>query len=969
MKNTQVGSVRRAVIFGCLVLTAAVSGGLLLFDGPGPVGLDPAFEQAAGLVREESQPEAEPGEKEKSETQRQEEETKSLEEEVPAEPETALPPDATGLTGRIIGRDGKPVAGAEVVVLRSVEKDEVGPFGLTLEPGKSEALYTKSAVSDEQGRFVVIDLLPRDGYRIRAATDAGAVGRKSWVELIERVVLDVGDIPLTRAVVVSGRVLSEGGTTIEAARVEFESSWSLEPAVTDAKGRFQSGPLYPGTHTLNVVAQGYALPDKYQRQFVEGERVDDVELTLVLAAPIRGMVVDQAGRGLDGVWVSAYRTDATPFGGYEANTTTDEGGRFSFDSITRGNYYLSAHRAGYQREQGNEVEAPGPEVRLRLTRSGVIEGMVVDAATKQPLKAERLELLWVPPWKRKGQGAGTAEYGRFHGESDVEIREDGSYTIGFSRAGSFKVEAFAPGYAPSRSEALELEQDQVMSGVLVSMKPGISLRVTVLDRATQEAIPGVVLEIHLQEGGGNNMQSSLMNLGYMGGGGGNHNSRSLVGKRVGRVATELDGTAVFGSVMPGVFVIVASKQGYAEAHQKDVTILPGVPPEPIQIMMGSGGAIEGVVTNTLGEAEPALRVIAARSAGAGQEAVTGEGGRYRIEHLAPGQYQVEVDLGDERRPQRGAGFELPKGKQSREAAAQLRYPVQVQAGQTAAHDMVIERLVPGSLAGTVIINGSPAADVQLFANRIDPEARQRYGFNFNQRTTSDAFGKFHFRRLDPAEYSLLVFRSWSASFNGGEALVLAGRETMITVDVGLGSLSGAVFDQEGNPIEGASVRANQRQGGGRSFWFGGSKNDQSDPNGRFLIDELEKGIFDLTISRTGYLGTALSEVHVAAQRDTGPLEIRMTRGGWIRAQISGVPTGDSGSTRLLLEFNDQQNQTSKSNWVRPDGDGYYWLEVGSNLAGTLTVKSRSSSNNPELVGTASIDLQEGRNAEVAVRLE
>ncbi|MFH0943820.1 MAG: carboxypeptidase-like regulatory domain-containing protein [Planctomycetota bacterium] len=967
MKHTQAGSVRRAVLFGCLFVTAAVSGGLLLFDGVGPNRLEATFEQAAGLARSESEPEAERAPDGNPATLRQEEQGRPQEPETPVEPEAALPPDATGLTGRIIGRDGKPVAGAEVVVQRSVDEEETPMFGVTLEQGKPKALFTKSAVSDEQGRFAVIDLIPRDQYRVRVATDAGEVGRKPGIELIDRVVLDVGDIPLTRGVEVSGRVLTDGGGTVEGARVEFKSSWSQEPIVTDGKGRFQSGTLFPGTHTLDVVASGYALPETYRRQFVEGERVDDLELILVQAAPIRGVVVDQAGRGLAGAWVSAYRTDNTPFGGYGADTTTDEDGRFAFDSITRGSYRIWAQRAGYQTEEQTETEAPGPELQIRLTRMGVIEGAVVDAATGQPVKAERLGLLWIPPWTRKNQGAGAAEYGEFHGDSDVEIREDGTFTIGFSRGGSFKVEAFAPGYAPARSEALELEENQIQSGVLVSMAPGIALPVRVLDGATREPIPGVVLEIHSQRGGGGDLGSSLVNLGYLGGG--RNRGGSLVGERVGRIATGLDGTAVLGSVTPGTFVILATKNGYAETHQKDVAILPGISPEAIEMLMGLGGSIEGVVTNTLGEVEPALKVIASRSEGAGREAVTGENGRYRIENLAPGRYMVEVDLGDERRPQRGVGFDLPKGKRSRDVSREERFPVQVQGGETATHDLVIERVVPGSLAGTVMINGSPAADVQLIASRIDPENRQRFSFDFNQRVISDALGRFRFRRLDPAEYSLLVFRSWSASFKGGEALVLAGRETTITVDVGLGSLSGAVFDPDGRPIEGATVRANQHQEGGRSFSFGGSPRETSDAGGRFQIGEMEAGIYSLTISRTGFLATNLPEVRVTGQRNTGPLEIRMSPGGWIRARVTGVPASDFGPARLQLEFSDAQNQTSKSRWEQPDGEGYYWLEVGANLVGTLTVKSRNASNTAELVGTAAIELQEGRNAEVTVRLE
>ena len=970
------GSARTAVLMAAILLIAGVLGFLFLFDDAAPdrflgsadeaalakaeTGLDPAASaQAAGGGR----------------TERELEQVQTIE----ATPdlsglpeETAIPADATGVTGRIIGRDGKPAPEVEVVVEKIVSRKAAAVFGVTVDPGELDTRYLRSGVSDAEGRFTVIDLIPFEDYRVRARTDHGLIGRESGIELFDKVVLDLGDIPLRSGVLVSGQVRSDGGGPISGAEIKFGWSWSQDSIISDDNGDFHSSALFPGNHSIQVEAPGYAMPEAYQREFVDGDRIDDLELVLVRAAPIRGRVVDEAGRGIDEASVNVHRSSQSLFGWYGDATLSAADGSFAFESVSPGKYALNVNKAGYRNEGFPEFEAGGPPQEVRLTRSAIIEGLVVDAGTGQALEPDELRLFWNPPWKQK---QGNDEYEPMWGSIDSEIRKDGSFTIGVTQAGSFKVEARAEGYAASLSDPFELKQNGAVSGVLLRLKPGIRMELTVLDRESREPVPSAVVSLHEATGESNQGAAALRQLGYSSGSrsrsGGGAGGGEL-GRRVARVATGPDGRAEAHSLLPGAYVIEVNKRGYAHTRESGVTIAPGLAPDPIELLMGPGGAVTGRVTNNRGEPEPALKVVASGSRGAQGEAISLESGQYRIEHLNPGRYKLEALLENGQASSFSNLLYLGSGnrkQEQRELTEAEEFPVVVADGKDSSFDLSVVRVDPGSLKGTVLINGAPVSGIQLIASLVDPENRGRFGFNSNLRAKTDAQGNFEFRRLDPGEYSLLVFRTWSSSFGGGQATVNANMQTQVTVDVGLGSLGGVVLDPDSRPVEGARIRLSQDRSAGNFNPFGRNQNTTSGQAGGFSIEELEAGLYDLTVTVQGYRTESLKSVEVVARRNTGPLQIRMQAGGWIKARLIGATAGGAQPDRLRLEFESVDQQVSKSAWVRPDDAGVYWLEVGSVTQGMLTVKTRSRDGQAERVGRVQADLQEGLNAEVSVQLQ
>jgi hypothetical protein len=597
-------------------------------------------------------------------------------------------------------------------------------------------------------------------------------------------------------------------------------------------------------------------------------------------------------------------------------------------------------------------------------RSAVITGLVVDAATGRPLEPEELKLFWISPWKQR---QGQEEYEPMWGSIDADIQPDGSFSIGMTQAGTFRVQARAPGFAPSLSDPFELKQNGAVSGILVRLEPGIRLDVIVLDGETREPVAGAVVSVHeaAEDSNGQRFQV-LRGLGYVSGSAGNSGGSFEVelGQRLARVATGLDGRAEILSLIPGSFVLEATRRGYASTRKAGVTILPAVAPEPIELLMGAGGAVIGTVTNNRGEPEPALKVMASGPKGARGEAISLSSGEYRIENLTPGRYRVMALLQDGKpgnSPARGG-----TKRDKRELTEAEQYPVVVTEGQDSRFDVSVTRVDPGSLKGTVMMNGATAAGIQLIASPIDPANPSQFSFNFNLRAKSDAFGKFEFRRLDPGRYSLLVFKTWSANFRGGEAQVNANQETLMTIDVGLGSVGGVVLDAESRRLSGARVQLAPDRSSGSFNPFGGHRSVETGSDGSFLIDELEAGPYDLTVNLKGHATQTLKRIEVASRRYTGPLQIRLAPGGWIKLRVAGAAAFRP--DRLQLDFQDADQARNTSRWVRPDDDGLYWFELGGAAKGTLTVRTRGQGGQPERTGQVPVELQEGQNAEISVEL-
>ncbi|MBL8766799.1 MAG: carboxypeptidase regulatory-like domain-containing protein [Planctomycetes bacterium] len=879
----------------------------------------------------------------------------------------AIPPDACGFSGRIIGRDGKPLAGVEVHAVRRVSLKETTKFGVEFD-AKRGGRFARSAVSDELGRFTIIEVVPSDDYMVVAETKDGLMGQRWGVEALEKLVFEVGDIALRAGARVRGTVRTEAGGTVANARITVGWSWDAHDVVSDAKGAFDAGIVYPGQQQIQLDAKGYALKDAVQREFVEGDDVDDLELVVIPSAMISGRVYDESGRGIANasIWASKQQTEEDGWNGVwiGGSTVTAADGTFEFGSMSPGKYQLNVDAPGYMSAY-KEIDAGGPPLEFPMTRANWIEGLVVDAQSGAPVKPESIRLHWIPPWERDNPNA---ELEQFWGNDDqVDLFDDGRFKYGLEASGTFVVEATAAGYGAGRSERFVLSEHGSATGILVRLEKSLDLVVTVLDAATRQPVTGAVAEAWtlVREEGDDNVHQ-IRALGYSGG---RTDSVSRFGGQLGerrsRVPTAADGTAKLHSVQPGMHAVIARKDGYARGRVNDIEIVRGQAPGPVEVLLNAGGSITGRITNENSEPEPAIKVFAFSVDNERGEAVSLEGGVYTIEHLPPGRYRVEAQ------PEGGmyVNERNNRRRDGRELTMQERFPVVVEEGRATPQDLKVERIIPGSLKGVITINGRPTAGLNVSVAWVDPNARGRrnnYGWWGGNQAKTDAMGNFTFRRLRPGTYTVTVNQGWRRSFQVGEAVVNPGVESNVSFDVQLGGVYGRVVDADGKPVQNVQMWAYRKQADGSSQWSG-DYGAQTNENGEFTIEGMQAGTWQLNCSVRGYQQKAEDNLQITGYRNVGPLEIRLTRGGWLKVTLTGLARTSNGWPGVQVTVRNPQGEEIYESWDSPEGDEcVLWVQYDGEGGGTMSIRAGGYDNSPVYVGSANVPSTKNGVADVTV---
>ncbi len=948
-------------LFGLVVLGALCA---MMFGGGGASA--EADESAAALenaAAKTNAPDLHLTEANAAKTERKEEAAAEEPKKLDADP-NAIPADATGVSGRVIGRDGKPAKNVEVVIERVVEKKLLAKYGLTAEPGKTSARFVKSGHTDEDGHFVVTDLIADPGYDLRARGDKGAMGRKDYFEVVDKVVIDIGDVPMRLGALIGGVVRDEGGAPIANADVNFEWSWNEKPYKTDAQGRFKTDVIMPGKHQIRVKAKGYAMRETMQREFLEGDQVDDLEIELVKAEPIRVRVVDETGRGLKDAYVNAYKQqdEMSFFGWFGDNGQTDANGEFVFDSIPAGTYQVSSNLMGFRGAQQENVKAGGAPVELQLKKQSYVEGTIIDAKTGEAVKGTSLRLLFVPP----NQKNGNQTFRPYWRGSEANLDVVGKFSVTLNEGGYFKVEISADGYKPGESQPFQLAENAQMSGIAVRLEKGEEITILARDKVTKAPIQGAVVKAseYREPQNGNANSGNGLSFSVTGGAmrfyGEDFSFDGGNGRRqAGRVVTGAEGKAVMKTLYPGKFSAVGRKDGFADAKVESFEVKAGDTSTVVEVEFSHGGSIEGKVTNDRNVPEPALTVVAVSSDNQSREAVTDADGRYKIANLTPGHFKVSAQMEND-------GSDIDYGSydnDGEEKPVEQRFPVLVEDGGTAKHDFSITRTPPGSITGTVTFNGAPAADVMVMVIKMNDQGND-FDWNTQSQSKTDAQGAFKFRSLKPGKYGVTTGKNWQKSYGAGQVQVASGQEASVLLDIPLGGIRGRVVDQNGQPIAGVNLWVNRNSKDEQFNPWGGGRSAQSDANGDFVFDELQVGEYSLNASARKYKAFDLASIAVPARRDAGPVEVKLVFGGWIQFKINGIERLGQ-YPRLRVSISNEKGEEVNQNMLWPDEKGEFWLDSNYAPKGTIKLTAHRSNQATTELGSTAFEIPAGGNLELS----
>lgn len=268
-------------------------------------------------------------------------------------PELVLASPRT-VSGRVL-REGEPAVAAAV----------------TLEQGH----HTWEQTADAQGGFRFESLRP-GSYELIAQQGLAFAAKRLTLESGK----DVFELVLELGVggEITGTVRSERGAPL--AGVEVAARHEGRDATSDAHGRFRLGPLPAGRYAVAASAKGFLDETSPEVEVREGS-ASSVELVLRPSSPLRGFVVDEAGRPVANAELAAeWRAAGSEreyFPGRYGHTESKRDGSFELDGIVSGTFTLRVTHDEF-RDHEEVVEAPRGELKIALRRGLEVTGTVED---------------------------------------------------------------------------------------------------------------------------------------------------------------------------------------------------------------------------------------------------------------------------------------------------------------------------------------------------------------------------------------------------------------------------------------------------------------------------------------------------------------------------------------------------------------------------------------------------------------
>ncbi|MEM7517435.1 MAG: carboxypeptidase-like regulatory domain-containing protein, partial [Planctomycetota bacterium] len=262
----------------------------------------------------------------------------------------------------------------------------------------SDATFEFHAVPTNYG--LQVDVKPEEWAASRVLVEELQPGETRRVE-----------VELSRGGVVVGEVVDSDGAPVEGAQVEMmlRGNWfgfddeTVREGTTDELGRFEIARVTPGKLALKADHESFLESSRVSVEVFEGQTVEAKALKLTPGNSLSGRVVNEAGEAVPDVRVRA-RFDraflAGPSGfnalrGAEAETRTDEEGRFLLKALGAGPFIVQAVQ-GFD-EEGKSIDPEDAETLYYARREKVYP------------KAKDLVLVLHPPIELSGVVTGGEE--------------------------------------------------------------------------------------------------------------------------------------------------------------------------------------------------------------------------------------------------------------------------------------------------------------------------------------------------------------------------------------------------------------------------------------------------------------------------------------------------------------------------------------------------------------------------------
>ncbi len=689
---------------------------------------------------------------------------------------------------------------------------------------------------------------------------------------------ELGDLEPIHVQVLMPDMSPAAGVEVMLAEAGHPPYEKIRTATTDADGLVVFADLARERYAVTSSVAPY-VPMSNTHVFT-GEK-----LTLELAegASLRGRVTDEStGRGVEGVQIHGTTRDLAPVRWNEL-VETDAEGYYEFTAVPEVPLVVRYTRNLFHPhlEKDLLVGGAGREVDVRMKPGLVVTGWVTDADTGDPVPGASISY----------------GFGIFQAEDVVDADDRGMFTLRGLQRSKLQIRAKADGYAPGRAQ-VDLRYAESETGVQIELVRWTTVAGTV---RSLEGEPVEGAEVFLVEQALFFARSS---------------KRLTVTDADGHFEARLEN--VTGDVRLG-----ARHENFTEARSSSLRIRPGEHLDELEILLPVGGRIEGIVKNdkgapvsgariTLYESRPANTnnpayradvAVQARPRGrVTNSAQSGADGKFSIRGIEPGMKFLEV---------RAGGF-----------LAETREELMVEEGKVVGpleiglqHGRSIEGVVRDSA-------GKPVEGARVSVLRLKG---QREGASGS--ATSDARGAFGIDNLGSGQYRVVVTRS--GFVRQDREGVAADSEGLSFVLKRYGGIAGTVLFGAGKPP--AKFQVQLRELGAGPDSPPASRKTFSSSKGKYRLDSVPPGSYELSVFAEGFLPTTLSSVSVSEGDVSDSVDVALDTGG----VVEGIVLSDSGApvrrADVYVRFQGGGDPSRTRRVTGPVRTDAYNLEMSYNL--------------------------------------